>query len=211
MNPSSSATLKNFKAINIQDLKLFKMSKIGDAKERIEHVHRQLKQEQGLGNQLINLHALEQHLPCSMRENFLNIDEHTPMLGCLATLNATFVPVLDYLISFKSELGLCLQRMIESYNLILLAQFKNYQKTENAKSKEYSEKIFHVDTQIRDLFEQKTKIKSQQSMVETLIQTKDNYIAELEERVSTAEKNEKEIRDFLESQKQADLADIYAD
>ena len=55
-----------------------------------------------------------------MREDFLNLPMHSPLLGYLSTLNASFVPVLDYLICFKSELGLCLQRMVESYNMILM-------------------------------------------------------------------------------------------
>lgn len=43
-----------------------------------------------------------------MRANFLNTPTHSPLLGYLSALNACFVPVLDYLICFKSELGLCL-------------------------------------------------------------------------------------------------------
>ena len=43
-----------------------------------------------------------------MREEFLNLPHHSPMLGYLSTLNANFVPILDYLICFKSELGLSL-------------------------------------------------------------------------------------------------------
>ena len=44
----------------------------------------------------------------AIRENFLNLPTHDPLLGQLSALNASFVPVLDYMISFKSELGLCL-------------------------------------------------------------------------------------------------------
>ena len=57
----------------------------------------------------------------AIRENFLNLPTHDPLLGQLSALNASFVPVLDYMISFKSELGLCLQRLVESYNMILLS------------------------------------------------------------------------------------------
>ena len=95
------------------------------------------------------MHALEQHLPTHMREEFLNLPMHSPLLGYLSTLNACFVPVLDYLICYKSELGLCLQRMIESYNMVLMAQFKGYYNSENAKSKEFSEKVKFVDQKIK--------------------------------------------------------------
>ena len=57
----------------------------------------------------------------AIRENFLNLPAHDPLLGHLSALNASFVPVLDYMISFKSELGLCLQRLVESYNMIFLS------------------------------------------------------------------------------------------
>ena len=92
-----------------------------------------------------------------MRDDFLNIESHTPLLGYLSTLNASFIPVLDYLICFKSELGLCLQRMVESYNMLLMAQFKGYFKSENAKSREFGEKIKFVDQRIKEVNAQKTE------------------------------------------------------
>lgn len=86
-----------------------------------------------------------------MRDDFLNLPIHNPLLGYLANLNASFVPVLDYMICFKSELGLCLQRMIESYNMILMAQFRGYFDSENAKSKEFSDKVKFVDEKIKEV------------------------------------------------------------
>ena len=91
-----------------------------------------------------------------MRESFLNLPMHSPLLGYLSTLNASFVPVLDYLICFKSELGLCLQRMVESYNMILMAQFRGYYESENSKTKEFSDKVKFVDKKIKDVLEQKS-------------------------------------------------------
>ena len=114
-------------------------------------IHAQLRHEQGLNSELLNLHSLEMHLPMNMREDFLNVPNHAPLLGYLSTLNASFVPVLDYLICFKSELGLCLQRMVESYNMLLMAQFRGYHNTENAKSKEFGDKIKFVDERIKDV------------------------------------------------------------
>ena len=135
--------------------------------------------EQGLSNELLNLHALEQHLPAGMRDSFLNLSSHNPLLGYLSTLNASFVPVLDYMISFKSELGLCLQRMIESYNMLMLAQFKGYHNAENAKSKEFSEKVNFVDLKIKEVTQQKEEQDYKRELVNTLIQSKDKAISEL--------------------------------
>lgn len=108
-------------------------------------IHAQLRYDQAITDELLNLHAIDAHLPQHMREEFLNLPTHSPLLGQLSTLNACFVPILDYLICFKSELGLCLQRMIESYNLIILAQFKGYFNTENDKTKEFTDKLNFVD------------------------------------------------------------------
>ena len=120
-------------------------------------IHSQLKIEQGLTDDLLNLHAIDCHFPQHMREEFLNLPTHSPLLGQLSTLNACFVPVLDYLICFKSELGLCLQRMVESYNMILMAQFKGYFNSENVKSKEFSDKVHFVDTKIKEVTHQKAE------------------------------------------------------
>jgi len=38
----------------------------------------------------------------------------------LKTLNTAFVPILHLLVCYKSELGLAMQRMIESYNILML-------------------------------------------------------------------------------------------
>ena len=41
--------------------------------------------------------------------------------------------------------------MIESYNLIIMAQFKGYFNSENAKSKEFSQKVTFVDKKIEEV------------------------------------------------------------
>ena len=107
-DPGHDSTLKNFKEKNIGDLKTFKSSKIAAAKEHIEMVHGALREIQGVKGELLNLQSLEMHLPAHMRDDFLQLPMQGSLLGHLATLNANFAPVLDYLICFKSEIGLCL-------------------------------------------------------------------------------------------------------
>ena len=41
------------------------------------------------------------------------------------------MPVLEYLICYKVEIGLSLQRIVESYNLILLMQFCGFVNMKN--------------------------------------------------------------------------------
>ena len=164
-------------------------------------VHGQLRLDQGLQEQLLNLHALEQHLPTNMREEFLNLPMHNPMLGYLSTMNACFVPILDYLICFKSELGLSLQRMIESYNLIIMQQFKNYFNSENAKSREFSEKIKYVDEKIKEVNQQKDEQDYKQELINTLLQSKDKIIAELTMRNEALEEKEEDLQKYIKSTK----------
>ena len=93
---------------NMGDVKSFRLGKMQSGKEQIEYVHSDLKRRKGLAEELLNLHALPSHLPKHSREAFLNIHKQGPLLGHLHTLNACFIPVLDYLILYKSEIGLTL-------------------------------------------------------------------------------------------------------
>ena len=126
---------------------------------------------------------------------------HSPMLGYLSTLNANFVPILDYLICFKSELGLSLQRMVESYNLIIMQQFRSYFHSENAKTREFTEKVQHVDDRIREVSHQKAEQDYKQELINTLVQSKDKIIAELNMRVDALEEKDRELQEYIKSTK----------
>ena len=47
--------------------------------------------------------------------------------------------------------------MVESYNLIIMAQFRGYHNSENAKTKEFSDKIKIVDQRIKEVTQQKAE------------------------------------------------------
>ena len=47
--------------------------------------------------------------------------------------------------------------MVESYNLILMAQFRGYFESENAESKEFREKIKFVDEKIKAVCRQQAE------------------------------------------------------
>ena len=89
-----------------------------------------------------------------MRDAFLNIRGHGPLIGHLNTLNACFIPLLDYLILFKSDLGLSLQRMVEAYNIIIMMQFEGFFTTENLKTKEYEKKLSELEIIQKEVYEQ---------------------------------------------------------
>ena len=43
--------------------------------------------------------------------------------------------------------------MVESYNMILMSQFRGYFESENSKTKEFSDKVKFVDKKIKDVME----------------------------------------------------------
>ena len=136
-----------------------------------------------------------------MREDFLNLGTHSPLLGYLSTMNANFVPVLDYLICFKSELGLCLQRMIESYNLIIMSQYRGYFNSENTKTKEFSDKVKLLDEKIEEVDHQKAKQDYNQELINTLIASKDTLIKDLNMRLEAAEAKAEELTNYIKDNK----------
>lgn len=53
------------------------------------------------------------------------------MLNSVHSLNRAFVPVLDQLVCYKTEVGTLLQRLVEAYNMIILDQFESYYRNED--------------------------------------------------------------------------------
>jgi len=83
--------------------------------------------------------------------------------------------------------------MVESYNMLLMAQFRGYYKSENAKSKEFGEKIRFVDQRIKEVNLQKTEQDYKQDLINTLVRNKDKMIDELTERLAHAEAAEADL------------------
>ena len=104
---------------------------------------------------MITLHALQNHLPKNIRNDFLKLHGQGPLIGHLNTLNSCFIPILDFLVLFKSDLGLALQRMIEAYNIIILMQYESYCSVENLKTKEYEEKLKELQEIQKEVYNQK--------------------------------------------------------
>ena len=123
--------LLDFTHRNIGDLRQFKNEKLHRAKQVIETVHASLRERKGIKEELLNLKAIDTHIPKPMRSKFLDMPGHGSIVQEVRELNSAFVPFLEFLVCYKSDFGLALQRMIESYNLILLMQFEGLQTTES--------------------------------------------------------------------------------
>ena len=83
--------------------------------------------------------------------------------------------------------------MVESYNLILMAQFRGYFNSENAKTKEFADKVKFVDMRIKEANHQKAEQDYKQDLINTLIKSKDNIIVELQGRIEALEAKEKDL------------------
>ena len=76
---------------------------------------------------------------------------HKEILHDLKLLNTSFVNVLDYMIAFKPEIGLSLQRMIEAYNMLLIDQFVGYYSNQEDAALEQKRRGERQDAQERAL------------------------------------------------------------
>ena len=94
-----------------------------------------------------------------MRFQFFNLPGHGNILNELLALNTSFVPILNYMVCYKSEIGLALQRMIESYNILILLQFEGFYTDENQLKKEYKKKVIELDERLRELQAVKEQLK----------------------------------------------------
>ena len=56
---------------NIGDLKTFKSKTLMEVKQRIEFIHAKLRTKNNLGVDLLELQAIEQHLPMHLRTSFI--------------------------------------------------------------------------------------------------------------------------------------------
>ena len=77
--------------------------------------------------------------------------------------------------------------MIESYNLLLLMQFEGFCTTENAKTKEYNEKIKNLDILTKQVSTQKQEQDLKEEMINTLLASKNVAIKEQKERIEALE------------------------
>jgi hypothetical protein len=66
--------------------------------------------------------------------------------------------MLNYLVCYKSEYGLALQRMIESYNILLVLQFEGFHLEERAITRLYTEKLKEVENKITELDQNKARL-----------------------------------------------------
>ena len=63
--------LLDFTHKNIGDLRVFKNEKLQRSKQIVEAIHASLRERKGIKEELLNLKAIETHIPKPMRAKFL--------------------------------------------------------------------------------------------------------------------------------------------
>jgi hypothetical protein len=73
-------------------------------------------------------------------------------LGAMNTLNSVFKQVLELTCSYRIELGITLQRLVESYNslFLLLMEVSYTKETKVAGRNEYAEKMQEFDMKLEE-------------------------------------------------------------
>ena len=74
-----------------------------------------------------------------------------------------------------------------------MSQFRGYYNSENAKTKEFSDKVKLLDEKIAEVNHQKAKQDYNQELINTLIQSKDTVINDLNARLEAAEAKTQEL------------------
>ena len=133
---------------------------------------------------------------------------HSEILPEICQLNSQFVPVLNYIQTYKPELGYLLQRLVESYNMIFIGQFDAYYKNENAKEKHLVKKEIALSQQEKAIGHKRYDLYTQQDMVKSVVISKDMQITELSERLEQTEKQLQQLQDIITSmRKQAEVSE----
>ena len=146
---------------------------------------------------LVQLDALEYHLPDRLKAIFLNLPLHTGILKDLKLLNGGFLPILDYTIAFKPELGLALQRLVESYNLLMLDQFTAYYKVETHKMAEIKTKLKLLEEKEAVVQKLEKQFKNKAEMIKKVIISKDQEIETLRDQLQMNQKQVQDLEQFL--------------
>ena len=100
--------LKNHLTSNIQDLKSFKTTQLDQTKPVVAYLHHKLRSQLNIRSDLVNLTQIHSHLPPKFQSLFCELPHHSSVLADLSALNTVFVPVLDHMCRYRSELGLVL-------------------------------------------------------------------------------------------------------
>jgi len=110
----------NFLAHNINSVLDYKQAKITQRQQSIEEIHSRLMQKKNMCQDVAELGAIQSAIHPKHREVFLKNKDHASQLSEMNALNMNFMDVIGIVSSYRVELGVCLQSLLEGYNSIFV-------------------------------------------------------------------------------------------
>lgn len=96
---------------------------------------------------------------------------------------------------------MCLQRLVESYNMIFLLQFEGYYKNNEVIEQDYANKEKHLEDLNAQFEHNKAEFYAQKAMVGKLLESKDTMISEMTQTIAQLTSEIDELKNFLENSK----------
>jgi hypothetical protein len=104
---------------------------------------------------------------------------HNHLFKSMNNLNGCFLDIIDSVCSFKVELGVMLQKLIESYNSVFLQQYQVFYEGKLQKEMDLEVEIQDFRKKQEATLKEQEKLQFKQEMALTAIETKDQEIARL--------------------------------
>ena len=108
----------NFMAFNASSVLDYKHSKMVSCQQKIDEIHSKLMEKKYISKEVSDFGAIQNSIHPKLREQFLKNKEHAMQLADMNLLNLNFQEVTSIVSSYRVELGVCLQNLLESYNSI---------------------------------------------------------------------------------------------
>ena len=105
---------------NINQIQQTKRAKQEHCRDKINMIYEKLRIKKGLGTEMMDLGQIQNHLPKKLKDIFIKTNNHAQILMDMNILNNAFCDILEQVCCYKLELGLTTQKMIESYNILML-------------------------------------------------------------------------------------------
>ena len=109
--------------LNMESIKDYKTVEMETYKEQISDLHSSLMARKQVSScKDSNLTQIQKLLAPNLKEIFLNDNNvtHNMLFRDMNNLNGSFLDILDYVATYKAELAINLQKMVESYNSVFL-------------------------------------------------------------------------------------------
>lgn len=131
----------NFMTFNASSVLDYKHSKMVSCQQKIDEIHAKLMEKKRTSQDVCDFGAIQRSIHPKHREQFLKNKDHEMQLAAMNGLNLHFQEVTSIVSSYRVELGVCLQNLMESYNSIYVQQFETFYTTKLKKEQQYQEKI----------------------------------------------------------------------